>query len=84
MDTSYPRAFASFISQIRTLLAKSDDWDHDAWGIPISSAHLGFAISVFSKRLLNYSMLVGADFNEGRKSECSQYLALQRLSHGDT
>ena len=55
-------------SQIRTLLAKSDDWDHDAWGIPISSAHLGFAISVFSKRLLNYSMLVGADFNEEEKA----------------
>ena len=55
-------------SQIRTLLAKSDDWDHDAWGIPISSAHLGFAISVFSKRLLEYSTLVGANFNEEEKA----------------
>ena len=55
-------------SQMRTLLAKSDDWDHDAWGIPISSAHLGFAISVFSKRLLDYSKLVGASFNEEEKA----------------
>ena len=36
-------------TRIRTLLAKSDDWDHEAWGIPVSAAHLGFAISVFSK-----------------------------------
>ncbi len=55
-------------SQIRTLLAKSDDWNHEVWGTPISSAHLGFAISVFSKRLLEYSMLVAATFNEEEKA----------------
>ena len=56
-------------TRIRTLLAKSDDWDHEAWGIPVSAAHLGFAISVFSKRLLEYSLLVGAQFTrEEQKS----------------
>ena len=51
-------------TRIRSLLAQSDEWDHEAWGEPVSAAHLGFAISVFSKRLLEYSMLLGAQFTE--------------------
>ena len=51
-------------TRIRSLLAKSDEWDHEAWGTPVSAAHLGFAISVFSKRLLEYSLLLGAEFTE--------------------
>ena len=47
-------------TRIRNLLAKSDDWNHEVWGTPVSAAHLGFAISVFSKRLVEYSLLVGA------------------------
>ena len=54
-------------ARIRSLLAKSDDWNHEAWGTPLSAAHLGFAISVFSKRLLDYSALVGARFIEEEK-----------------
>ena len=54
-------------ARIRSLIAKSDDWKHDAWGTPLSAAHLGFAISVFSKRLLDYSQLVGARFSEEEK-----------------
>ena len=54
-------------ARIRSLLAKSDDWKHDAWGMPLSAAHLGFAISVFSKRLLDYSELVGARFSAEEK-----------------
>lgn len=64
-------------SRIRTLLAKSDDWNHEAWGIPISAAHLGFAISVFSKRLLDYSSLVGAAFS---KEEKESVLAIWRYT----
>ena len=59
-------------SRIRILLANSDDWDHAAWGVPVSAAHLGYTISVFSKRLLDYSRLVGASFNkEERESVMS-------------
>ena len=54
-------------AQIRSLLAKSGDWNHEAWGTPVSTAHLGFAISVFSKRLLEYSLAVGASFNAKEK-----------------
>ena len=54
-------------SRIRSLLNKSDEWNHEAWGTPVSAAHLGLAISVFSKRLLEYSLKVGAKFNEEEK-----------------
>ena len=59
-------------SRIRALLANSDDWDHEAWGVPVSTAHLGYAISVFSKRLLDYSRLLGTSYNkEERESVMS-------------
>ena len=54
-------------ARIRNLLDQSDDWNPEAWGTPLSSAHLGFAISVFSKRLLEFSALVGADLNNEEK-----------------
>ena len=51
-------------TRIRSLLTKSDDWNHEAWGMPVSAAHLGFAISVFSKRLVENSLKVGADLSK--------------------
>lgn len=50
--------------RMRSLLSKSPDWDHEAWGTPLSGAHLGYAISVFSKRLIDYSTLLGARFSK--------------------
>ena len=64
-------------SRIRGLLDESEEWNHDAWGTPVSAAHLGFAISVFSKRLLEYSMAVGAKFN---KDEQESVLAVWRYA----
>ena len=64
-------------SRIRGLLVKSDDWNHETWGAPVSAAHLGFAISVFSKRLLEYSSLVGAKFS---KEEKESVLAVWRYA----
>ena len=54
-------------SRIRALLNKSEEWNHEAWGAPVSAAHLGLAIAVFSKRLLEYSLKVGANFTEEEK-----------------
>ena len=54
-------------SRIRALLNKSEEWNHEAWGAPVSAAHLGLAISVFSERLLEYSLKVGANFTEEEK-----------------
>ena len=64
-------------ARIRALLAKSDDWNHEAWGSPVSAAHLGFAISVFSKRLLEYSALLGARLN---KEEQKSVLSIWRYT----
>ena len=64
-------------ARIRTLIAKSDDWNYEAWGAPVSAAHLGFAISVFSKRLLEYSTLVGARLN---KEEQKSVLSIWRYT----
>ncbi len=55
-------------ARIRSLLARHEEWNGEAWGTPLSAAHLGFAISVFSKRLLDYAQLVGASFTEQEKT----------------
>ncbi len=64
-------------TRIRGLLANSDDWNHELWGTPVSAAHLGFAISVFSRRLLDYSLKLGAKFN---KEEYDSVMAVWRYS----
>ncbi len=64
-------------TRIRDLLAKSEDWNHELWGTPVSAAHLGFAISVFSKRLLDYSLKLGAKFS---KEEYDSVLAVWRYT----
>lgn len=56
-------------AQIRYLLNNSADWDKEAWGEPISSAHLGYSVASFSARLLMHMKSLGAQFNdEERKS----------------
>ena len=52
-------------AQIRRLLSGKEDWDTDAWGVPISAAHLALANSVFSARLLHHvQRLSGKRFND--------------------
>lgn len=51
-------------ARIRRLLEQSDEWRPEAWGKPISAAHLGYAMSVFSLRLLYYSKLLGSTFDK--------------------
>ncbi|MCE2492656.1 MAG: DUF2236 domain-containing protein [Alphaproteobacteria bacterium] len=50
-------------ARIRNLLAKSDQWNHEAWGTPLSAANLGLAISIFSRRLLDYTSFLGGRFS---------------------
>ena len=59
-------------TRIRSLLAKSPDWNREAWGTPVSAAHLGYAISVFSKRLVDYSLLVGAKLSKEEQESIIQ------------
>ncbi len=64
-------------AKLRHLLARSDDWDVDELGLPLSSAHLGFAISAFSARLLKHLKSLGASFDE---EERRSFMAVWRYS----
>ena len=58
--------------QIRKLLAQSEDWDEEAWGIPISAAHVGHAITAFSARLLKHLKALGARFDDAERASFMQ------------
>jgi len=62
-------------AQLRRLLKQSDDWDFDAWGLPLSSAHMGYSITAFSARLLKHMKGLGATFDE---EERASFMAVWR------
>ena len=64
-------------ARIRHLLKGSEDWDAEAWGIPISSAHLGYAISAFSARLLKHMKTLGAKYTH---EEYKSFMAVWRYT----
>ena len=64
-------------ARTRHLLKDSEDWDTEAWGIPISAAHLGYAISAFSARLLKHMKTLGAKYND---EEYKSFMAVWRYS----
>ena len=64
-------------AQVRHLLENSPDWDTPAWGIPISAAHTGFAITAFSARLLKHMRRLGAAYNE---EEAKSFMDVWRYS----
>ena len=69
-------------ARIRLLLSNSDEWDLEELGTPISAAHVGFAISAFSARLLSHLKSLGASFNEEERKKLHGRVALFRLSDG--
>ncbi len=55
-------------ARIRHLLNEAPrDWDISEMGTPISAAHMGFAISSFSARLLHHATALGASFKKEEK-----------------
>ena len=58
--------------QIRRLLNRSEDWNTEAWGMPISAAHTGFAISAFSARLLYHAKRLGGVFSDEERASFMQ------------
>ena len=64
-------------ARMRYLLNNSEDWDTEAWGEPISAAHLGYAISAFSARLLLHMKTLGADYSD---EEYASFMAVWRYS----
>ena len=64
-------------ARMRRLLNSSEEWDTEAWGVPISAAHLGYAISAFSARLLRHTKTLGAKYND---EEYASFMAVWRYS----
>ncbi len=64
-------------AQVRRLLASSEDWDHEAWGVPLSAAHVGFALTAFSARLLRHMKSLGASYTE---EEARSFMQIWRYS----
>lgn len=64
-------------AQVRHLLNHSDDWEAEAWGVPVSSAHVGYSITAFSARLLEHMKSLGAKFTE---EEAQSFLQIWRYS----
>ena len=50
-------------ARVRSLLKSSDEWDYDAWGMPISAAHTALATAAFSSRLLQFAEKLGASLD---------------------
>ena len=51
-------------AQVRRLLAGSPEWDTEAWGIPLSQAHMGYALTTFSVRMLEILKALGAVYSD--------------------
>ena len=64
-------------AQVRHLLMNSEEWDDDAWGIPLSAAHTSYAISAFSARLLKHMRSLGASYS---KEEAASFMLTWRYS----
>ncbi len=54
-------------AQMRHLLNASEEWDREAWGVPISAAHLGYAAACFSARTIVHAESVGVRFTQEEK-----------------
>lgn len=64
-------------AQVRRLLAVSPDWNEEAWGVPISGAHMGYSVASFSSRTIHHLHRLGVHFSdEERKS----FMAVWRYS----
>ena len=64
-------------AQIRHLLLNSDEWEYENWGLPVSGAHLGYAVSAFSARLLKHMKTLGAKYND---AEYASFMAVWRYT----
>ena len=64
-------------AQVRHLLRNSEDWEEEAWGVPLSAAHVGFAITAFSARLLRHMRRLGASYD---REERASFMQIWRYS----
>ena len=51
-------------ARVRWLFQDAEEWDHDAWGVPISAAHTTLAAAAFSARMIQFSEMLGATLKD--------------------
>ncbi len=51
-------------AMVRRLMKDSAIWDTGAWGTPLSAAHIGLAVSIFSAQILKHSISLGAIYTQ--------------------
>ena len=67
-------------AQVWRLLAKTQEWEHDAWGVTISAAHLGYAVGCFASWCVKHSEALGARYSAEERAgyhsvwRCAGYL----------
>lgn len=55
-------------ARIRHLLKNSDEWDHEAWGLPLSAAHIGgVSLYTFSIRQFEHAISLGGRLTQEEK-----------------
>ena len=64
-------------ARVRDLLERSDEWDTEELGTPVSAANVGFAIAAFSARLLRHIKKLGASYS---REEREGFMAVWRYS----
>lgn len=55
-------------AQIRRLLGRTAEWEHDAWGVPVSAAHLGYSVACFAARTVKHSESLGARYSREERA----------------
>lgn len=55
-------------ARVRALFRNSEEWNHDAWGVPLCGAHMALASAAFSARMINYAARLGASFDEDERA----------------
>jgi hypothetical protein len=64
-------------ARVRFLLERSDEWDAAACGVPLSSAHVGFATAAFSGLLLARARMLGVSL---KAEERASFMLVWRYS----
>ena len=64
-------------AQVRRLLRDSGEWDTEAWGVPLCSAHMGYSATAFSARLIQHMKSLGAVFSD---EERESFMAVWRYT----
>lgn len=64
-------------ARIRHLLSQDEEWDTDAWGTPLSAAHIAYATAAFSGLLLERARALGVTLTD---EECRSFMMIWRYS----